>query len=435
MLDLPYITSDFDGIGGLLRERPEDFFVQELPLYDPTGEGEHVYAEVQKINLTTFEMVNRIADAVGVARRDVGFAGMKDRHAITRQLVSVPGVSEEQLMTLKLPDMTVLWAARHRNKLKLGHLRANRFAIKIRHVDPTAVIRLQQPMQVLQTRGLPNLFGEQRFGIRGDNDQLGAALIRGDNSTLLHLLLGTPRPEVDPPEIVQARTHFDRGEFDESMRHWPRHCGFERRVLARFAKTRRPGATVRMIEPRLRRLWITALQSRVFNEVLRRRIDTIDRVLPGDVCEKADNRACFRVEDVAAEQQRVDRWEISPTGPLIGYRLTLPGEEALAIEQAAFEQFALAPEDFKRAEKDRAKGDRRALRVKPQDVKLESGVDDHGAYVLVAFTLPAGSFATTLLGEIMKPERHPEVAPADTAGIDDPDADGGDDDDEVTSNE
>jgi tRNA pseudouridine13 synthase len=401
-----YLTHDFDGIGGVIRQRPEDFFVQEIPLYEPVGVGEHVFAEIQKVGLTTFDAINRIARECSISPRDIGFAGMKDKDAVTRQVVSVPGVSEEQLMKLQSPELSVLWATRHRNKLKLGHLKGNRFAIRIREVEPSSVVRLQAPLKLLQQRGMPNFFGEQRFGIRHDNDQLGAALIRGDNSRVLHLLLGSPRAEVDPPEIVQARTHFDRGEFDESLRHWPRRCGMERRLVARFAKTRRPGATVRGIEPRLRRLWISALQSRVFNEVLRRRIDTLDRILPGEVCEKLDNHACFRAEDPAVEQARADRWEISPTGPLLGYRLTLPTDEALAIEQSVFDQFELKPADFRNAEKDRAKGDRRALRVRPEDVRLEAGVDENGGYVLVAFTLPAGSFATVLLRELMKPERH-----------------------------
>lgn len=403
---LPYLTDDFDGIGGVIRQRPEDFFVQEIPLYEPAGDGEHVYAEIQKLGLTTFEAINRIARELAVSPRDIGFAGMKDKDAVTRQVVSVPGVSEERLLKLQSPELSVLWATRHRNKLKLGHLKGNRFAIRIREVEPAAVVRLQVPLRRLQQRGMPNFFGEQRFGVRHDNDQIGAALIRGDNGRVLHLLLGSPRSDVDPPEIVQARTHFDRGEFDESLRHWPRRCGMERRLVARFAKSRRPGATVRAIEPRLRRLWISALQSRVFNEVLGRRIDTLDRILPGDICEKLDNHACFRVEDPGVEQPRADRWEISPTGPLLGYRLTLPTDEALSIEQSVFDQFELKSADFRNAEKDRAKGDRRALRVRPEDVRIESGVDEIGGYVLVAFTLPAGSFATVLLRELMKPERH-----------------------------
>src|SRR2546421_10599331 len=130
-MELPYLPTDFPGIGGALKQRPEDFFVQEMPLYEPSGEGEHVYAEIQKVGLTTFDAINRIADALHVSSRDIGYAGMKDARAITRQIISICGVSEEAVMQLKWADLTVQWAARHGNKLRLGHHAGNRFAIKI----------------------------------------------------------------------------------------------------------------------------------------------------------------------------------------------------------------------------------------------------------------------------------------------------------------
>src|SRR5437899_1222977 len=100
-MSLPQLTGDFPGIGGSLKQRPEDFFVQEIPLYEPSGQGEHVYCEVQKIGLTTFDAINRIAKALGVSSRDIGYAGMKDARAITRQVFSIPGVTEQQVMDLR----------------------------------------------------------------------------------------------------------------------------------------------------------------------------------------------------------------------------------------------------------------------------------------------------------------------------------------------
>src|SRR5205807_5943968 len=131
---------------------------------------------------------------------------------------------------------------------------------------------------------------------------------------------------------------------------------------------------------------------------------TIDRLMDGDLAYKHDNGACFRVEKAEAEQARCDAFEISPTGPLVGYRITLPEGEPLAMEQEVFAGAGLKPEDFGQAGRERVKGARRALRVKPTDVELASGVDEHGAHVTVAFTLPAGSFATVLLRELMKAE-------------------------------
>src|SRR2546423_9297011 len=186
---LPYLTRDFPGIGGVIKQRAEDFFVQELPLYEPSGTGEHVYCEIQKVNVTTFEAVRRVAAALGVLPRDIGYAGMKDAHAVTRQILSILGTTEQAVMNLRLPNIAVLWAARHENKLRLGHLSANRFAGKIRNVEPTHVLRLRPIIEVLEKRGMPNYFGEQRFGRRGDNDRLGAAFLRDGTEAGLKLLL------------------------------------------------------------------------------------------------------------------------------------------------------------------------------------------------------------------------------------------------------
>src|SRR5687768_3672292 len=138
-MDLPYLTKDFPGIGGTIKERAEDFFVQEIPLYEPGGAGEHVYCEIQKTGLTTFEAIDRLAFSLNVSSRDIGYAGMKDARAITRQVFSIPGTTEPAVMAVKIPGIEILWAARHGNKLRLGHLRGNRFAIKIRNVNPTDV--------------------------------------------------------------------------------------------------------------------------------------------------------------------------------------------------------------------------------------------------------------------------------------------------------
>src|SRR5215204_1711991 len=123
---LPYLTQDIPGIGGSIKNRAEDFFVQELPLYEPSGEGEHVYAEFQKIGHSTFDAIDRIGRALYVSSRDIGYAGMKDARAITRQIFSIPNTTEEAVMKLKLPGIEPLWAARHGNKLRLGHLAGNR---------------------------------------------------------------------------------------------------------------------------------------------------------------------------------------------------------------------------------------------------------------------------------------------------------------------
>ena len=177
MPHLPYLTAEIPGIGGILKQRREDFFVQEIPLYEPSGQGEHVYCEIEKVGLSTFEAVDRLAQALGVNPRDIGYAGMKDANAVTQQVFSIAGTDESAVMNLHLAGLRVLWAARHGNKLRLGHLKGNRFAAKIRQVNPTDVLKLAPVIEQLQKRGMPNYFGAQRFGRRGDNHKLGAAVV------------------------------------------------------------------------------------------------------------------------------------------------------------------------------------------------------------------------------------------------------------------
>lgn len=404
MEPLPYLTRDFPGVGGTIKSRAEDFFVQEIPLYEPSGQGEHVYCEVQKINLTTFDAISQIARALNVPPRDIGYAGMKDARAVSRQIFSIQGTTEQAVMDLRFENLSVLWAARHGNKLRLGHLSGNRFAIKIRDVNPMDVTRLRPVLSLLETRGMPNYFGEQRFGRRGDNDQLGAALIRQDNLGLLKLLLGTPNPAVDDAQSLAARRAFEARDNEQAMHLWPRRAGMERRVLARLMKSHKPGSAVAAIDEKIRRLWTSALQSRIFNDVAAARIDQLDQIFDGDIAYKHENGACFLVESASAEQPRADRWEISPTGPLVGYRMTLPAGRELEIEQAALAKVDLKLEDFRKPGKHKIKGARRPLRVRPTDTRLEAGVDEQGAFITVAFTLSAGAYATVLLRELMKTE-------------------------------
>jgi tRNA pseudouridine13 synthase len=404
---IPYLTAEFPGVSGVIKQRPEDFFVQEIPLYEPSGEGEHVYCEVQKTGITTFEAIHRLADALKVSSHDIGYGGMKDAHAITRQIFSIQGTTPEKVMGAFLTGMTVQWAARHGNKLRLGHLAGNRFAIKIREVNPTDVVKLKPVLELIEKRGLPNFFGEQRFGRRQTNDQLGAALIRSDNEAVLRLLLGGADSN---QRTAEARAAFDRRDNAAAMQLWPRTGGMERRVLARLMKTHRPAAAVHAIDEKVRRLWISALQSRIFNDVLARRIDSIDRLIDGDVAYKHENGACFPVPVAEVEQARCTAFEISPTGPLVGYRMTWPYGQPREMEQAALAAVELKPEDFRQSGKLRIKGARRPLRVKPKDVELAGGVDEFGPHITVAFTLPSGAFATVLLREIMKTPAQSEEA-------------------------
>ena len=163
-----------------LRLQPEDFVVVEELGYDADGDGEHVLLTVQKRGLTTDEAAQRLARFAGVRGSAIGVAGMKDRHALTTQAFSVQlaGRNEPDWSALESPALRVLDHARHRRKLKRGALRGNRFHLRLRDVvgDRTEA---EAVLQKIASRGVPNLFGEQRFGRRGDNVEQALAMFRG----------------------------------------------------------------------------------------------------------------------------------------------------------------------------------------------------------------------------------------------------------------
>jgi tRNA pseudouridine13 synthase len=353
MRPLPYLTAELPGTGGLVRQSPEDFRVEEIPAYEPEDRGDHLFVEIEKREITTFDAVQALARAVGVSPRDLGYAGLKDRHAVTRQTVSLPPpVAPEALEGLELPGLTVLRVRRHPHKLRTGHLRGNRFVLRLRQVEGGAEAAAGRARAVLgqlaRPPGSPNWFGAQRFGAAGDNAAAGRALVRGE------------RP---------------------------------------------PGGPVR---GRKKRLLISAYQSSMFNEVLRQRIDDrlFDRVLAGDILQKRASGGLFASDQPAVDQARLEAGEVVPTGPMFGHRMKSPpeGSEARAREDVvlAVEELALA--DFARAGK-LAQGTRRPLAVDLGETVV--AVVDSEAIEL-RFELPAGAYATAVLREVIKgPDEFP----------------------------
>ncbi|MGA1225166.1 MAG: tRNA pseudouridine(13) synthase TruD, partial [Phycisphaerales bacterium] len=166
-----------------------------MPLYEPCGEGEHLYLGIQKRHMSHGELLRLLSRHFAVTESAIGAAGMKDRIAITRQTVSVhlPGRAAEGPVgeiDLGTDRATVLWTAWHRNKLRRGHLLGNRFVVRIRRIDPLSAPRIWRGLQRLEREGCPNYFGPQRFGYRGNTHRLGALVLREDWDGVLAELLG-----------------------------------------------------------------------------------------------------------------------------------------------------------------------------------------------------------------------------------------------------
>ena len=168
-----------DAQGPLLRATPEDFRVEEELAYAPGGEGGHTYLWIEKRLRETDQVARWLAREAGVRPGDVGYAGRKDRRAVTRQWFSVPGLDPAAAKALEAPGIRVLEATAHAHKIRVGKLRANRFEIRVRDVDDALVEPLAEAASAIRDHGLANRFGAQRFGRGGHNVERAAALVAG----------------------------------------------------------------------------------------------------------------------------------------------------------------------------------------------------------------------------------------------------------------
>lgn len=323
-----------------LRNEPEDFFVEELPGFEPTGSGEHLLLTIEKRGMNTAHAARRIAQWARVGEVAIGYAGLKDRHAVTRQRFSVhlPHRVAPALDTLPLDEpsgerLRVLEHAWHAKKLPRGALAGNRFVLVLREIEgePTAI---EARLRAIVARGVPNYFGEQRFGRGGDN-------------------------------VATAR--------------------------AMFAGRRVPREQ--------RSLLLSAARSELFNRVLAARVDADcwDRPLDGEVWMLDGTRSVFGPQPLDdALARRLADFDIHPTGPLWGQGELRTRDAAAEIERSAVEGGDAAA---LRAGLERAglRQERRSLRLRPADLAWtwrDSGTLELG------FSLPPGTYATTVLAEL-----------------------------------
>ncbi|KAA0217263.1 MAG: tRNA pseudouridine(13) synthase TruD [Leptolyngbya sp. PLA3] len=402
-----WLTGDVPGIGGIIRQRPEDFVVEEVPLRPPAGHGEHFLLFVQKADLTTEQVAHVLCSHFDVPRHAVGFAGQKDRVAVTRQCFSVhaPGRRLEDFGMIEHEHISVLWADRHDCKLRRGDLAGNRFVIRIRGVDPTTAPRAARCLRILEKLGVPNRFGIQRFGVRHRNHMVGREVFRGRAQPAIEAMLapGGPDPHAD------AWNHFARGEYKHAAAVLPGSFRVERLVLGELARGRTPEQALARVPLSDQGFYVSAFQSAVFNLVLERRLagGVFSQSLPGDLLTREDGSepTLLGEQPDAALIERVHACELTASGPLWGVRMPRAGGQVARAEEEALHAFGMSPEDLDPADKAgilMAGGTRRALRVRLRSPDVEGGLDEHGAYVRCAFDLPRGAFATEVLREIMK---------------------------------
>jgi tRNA pseudouridine13 synthase len=401
---LGFLTTEYAGVGGVIKTRVEDFFVEELPLHQSCGEGTQVYIQIEKREISTMDALGTIAHALGIRRQDIGYAGQKDARAVARQWISIDHVKIEKLQELLIPKVKMLEFARHDKKLKVGQLAGNRFIIRLRKLErpiTEAEKIAKDVLEILGKRGVPNFFGSQRFGNRSDSQHLGLAIIKGKTDEFVDLLLGRP-DDNDLPAFSEARRLYERRDYKGAFDKWPYSFADQRRAIKTLIETdgnKRKAYNV--VDKHLKKFFVSAYQSELFNQVLEARMPDIDKLLTGDMAYKHINGAMFKVEDEALEQPRCEAFEISPTGPLPGGRMA-----ALTGPAGEIENRILAKTQFEKRDLEQlgnyVRGGRRPLRYQPRNWAVSSGTDNLGQYLELKFELDSGSYATTLLREISK---------------------------------
>ena len=352
-------------------KEPEAFIVEELPLYEPSGTGTHTYFAIRKRNLSTLEAINRIARELQVPTRDFGYAGLKDKNAITTQVLSVEDIAPERVLKIEQPAIEVLWAERHTHKLRVGHLRGNRFELTLRDISHDILPLIKVSMERMVTEGVPNRFGVQRFGNKNNSHLIGKALVKAEWETVVRYMLTDDAPQVD---------------------------GVARRMQQELA--RKPvEKVITSIPYRLRKLYLSAYQAHLFNSVLEKRMPHLSKLLEGDIAVKHSNGAPFLVGDPAVEQPRADVFEISPSGPIFGYKMRMPIGDVLVLETSILADEGVRLEKFRKVVGIRLPGTRRPLRM-PIQLHEVSAVDS-GAGIRLSFTLPAGGYATVVVEELL----------------------------------
>jgi tRNA pseudouridine13 synthase len=338
---LPFLTAGLPGLGGAIKILPEDFVVEELPDTIPTGEGDHLYLWIEKRGRETPEVAKALAEAFSTSPRDVGYAGLKDRQAVTRQWFSVPVNRSSPLAShgFEMPGARVLATSRDTHKLRTGALRGNRFWIKLRGVGHRTA--LEPVLRVLLDSGVPNWFGTQRFGRRGDKAALGAALIGAGAH----------------PLAERAR----RDAF-------------------------------------LRKLALSALQSELFNRLLAARVSEgrLGELEIGDVVLVPEDRRPLVARD-GSLAPRVASFEARVTGPMFGSKMLEAQGTPGTREARALEEAGLRRELFARGG-DELRGTRRPYRFKLEGIDTREAPDG----LVLAFDLPAGGYATSVVRELTR---------------------------------
>ncbi|HMK54257.1 MAG TPA: tRNA pseudouridine(13) synthase TruD [Methanobacteriaceae archaeon] len=407
-----YITTE-KGIGGRIRTQYEDFYVEEIPENQPSGEGPNTWLFIDKIGRNTLDVVLDIARELKINRKRMGFAGMKDKAAHTRQWLCVSNVTPEELSGLekKLYGVKILDIRANQKKLRIGQLIGNKFRLLIRETENPAEdsVVAGEILKKLEQRGVPNYYGWQRFGKnRPNTHRVGEALIRNDLKGAVDSYIGNPYPD-EANHIKSARSLYDQGEWEEAYHSMPAGMRYEKMMLRTLLKEKKKKGelddksyviTLHSLPKPLSRMFVHAYQSYLFNEAVSERAKLgIDQYVEGDIMIDNEEHLIHEFK-VGSINEEIKNFQAHPTAPLYGTKVPLAGGKVGEMEQKIMDNENLKPEDFEvpKMPKLGSHGLRRAVRFKIWEVSSEATPDG----VLVSFSIPKGCYATAVLREVMK---------------------------------
>jgi tRNA pseudouridine13 synthase len=406
-LGMKYYASDAEGIGGKLRSAPEDFIVEEIPLEGKGGtEGPYLVCKLTKTNWELQHAVKEIANRLGISHRRIGWAGTKDRNAITTQWITIFNVTAEQVSAIHLKDIVLTPVRSSNEQLSLGQLNGNRFDLVIRELDTTDLADRVRVITETAREGVPNYFGLQRFGaIRPVTHTVGEWILRGDYEQAVLTYIGLAFPhEAEDIKAIRSAFTADR-DAGVALHAFPVRMNYERAMLHHLYTN--PGdyaGALHELPPKLLSMFVSAYQSWLFNSALSRRFDdgqTLTAPEPGDQLIFANGRTDIVTPanaPAAAIHIRRGRCSIAIFMPGKDKQGTGASSDRIIAELMA--EASITPEGFERASKfveTKFDGAYRPISLKTD---IESSID--GDFVRLKFTLPPGHYATTVCREFMK---------------------------------
>ncbi|MBT3940473.1 tRNA pseudouridine(13) synthase TruD [Candidatus Woesearchaeota archaeon] len=259
-----------------IKQSPQDFIVDEVSIVKPKKTGEYAYFLLKKENWTTQRAIQQVARKLRVSAKRIGFAGNKDRHAITTQVCSAWETSAERIEWVILKDIKLKVLGRGDERINLGDLKGNKFKIIVREVSKKELANLEKNFDTIKKNGFMNLFGEQRFGSAGNGHLIGRAIIRGNLKDAVKLFLTEHGPNEEATKFGKyTLRHW--GDWKKVAQECPRFLGLEMAILQWLIQYPKDfGGSLRNIPKPTRRIFISAYQSDLWNkEAMKTKLKTL----------------------------------------------------------------------------------------------------------------------------------------------------------------